>query len=130
MKILFTLNSESVSNETIDGSTGSNADLDIKDSLSSKEGNQGNNGGGKTNGGSSLVENLDQANAEIERLRKLYDKASGELQGKIWLFVKYMIKRFIRLIFKTNCSLLNDEAFLYFLRYLITSNLRRDMWYE
>ena len=88
------MNSESVSNETIDGSTGSNADLDIKDSLSSKEGNQGNSGGGKTNGGSSLVENLDQANAEIERLRKLYDKASGELQGKIWLFVKHMIKHF------------------------------------
>ena len=92
MKILSILNSESVSNETIDGSTGSNADLDIKDSLSSKEGNQGNSGGGKANGGSSLVENLDQANAEIERLRKLYDKASGELQGKIWVFANYMIK--------------------------------------
>ena len=54
----------------------------MKDSMSGKEGNQGSNGGGKTSSGSSLVENLDQANAEIERLRKLYDKASGELQGK------------------------------------------------
>ena len=90
--MLLISNSESVSNETIDGSTGSNADLDIKDTMASKDGNQGNNAGGKSNGGSSLVENLDQANAEIERLRKLYDKASGELQGKIRIFLWNMIR--------------------------------------
>ena len=56
----------------------------MKDPMSGKEGNQGSSGGVKGNGGSSsLVDNLDQANAEIEKLRKLYDKASGELQGKI-----------------------------------------------
>ena len=43
----------------------------------------GGGSGGKANENSSLVDNLDQANAEIERLRKLYDTASGELQGKI-----------------------------------------------
>ena len=88
------MRSDPISNETIDGSTGSNADLDMKDSMSGKEGTQGSSGGGKTNSGSSLVENLDQANAEIERLRKLYDKASGELQGRnlvlTWYGMVYM----------------------------------------
>ena len=79
-----------MSNETIDGSTGSNADLNMKDPMSGKEGNQGNSGGGKGNGGSSsLVGNLDQANAEIEKLQKLYDNASGELQGKFFGLYKY-----------------------------------------
>ena len=32
------------------------------------------------------LDNLDQANAEIERLRKMGDKISGELQGKINFF--------------------------------------------
>ena len=32
------------------------------------------------------LDNLDQANAEIERLRKMGDKISGELQGRINLF--------------------------------------------
>ena len=75
-----------MSNETIDGSTGSTADLDLKDPMSGKEGSQGIGAGGKTSGGSSsLVDNLDQANAEIERLRKLGDKLSGELQGKSYV---------------------------------------------
>ena len=79
--------SESVSNETIDGSTGygstgSTADLDLKDPMAGKDGD-GIGGVGKAIGGSSsLVDNLDQANAEIERLRKVSDKLSGELQGK------------------------------------------------
>merc|ERR1711981_1225665 len=60
-----------------DGSTGSAADLEMKNQMASKDGG---GSGGKTNENSSLVDNLDQANAEIERLRKLYDTASGELQ--------------------------------------------------
>ena len=47
----------------------------------------GGGSGGKANENSSLVDNLDQANAEIERLRKLYDTASGELQGKIDILI-------------------------------------------
>ena len=48
------------------------------------QGGQGQGGvGGSAGGGtSSLVDNIEQANAEIERLRKLGDKLSGELQGK------------------------------------------------
>ena len=52
----------------------------MKNQMASKDGG---GSGGKANENSSLVDNLDQANAEIERLRKLYDTASGELQGKI-----------------------------------------------
>ena len=77
--------SESVSNETIDGSTGSTADLDLKDPITGKQGGQGSGVRGKSSGGSSsLVDNLDQANSEIERLRKLSDKLNGELQGKVY----------------------------------------------
>ena len=36
----------------------------------------------KTGAKTRLPENLDQANTEIERLRKMGDKLSGELQGK------------------------------------------------
>ena len=87
IKILFSF-SESVSNETIDGSTGSAADLEMKNQMASKDGG---GSGGKANENSSLVDNLDQANAEIERLRKLYDTASGELQGKIDILIPIII---------------------------------------
>ena len=71
-----------MSNETIDGSAGSNADLDMKEPMPGKEGSQGGSGGGKPNdGSSSLVDNLDKAKAEIERLTKAYEKASADLQG-------------------------------------------------
>ena len=91
IKIWFSF-SESVSNETIDGSTGSAADLEMKNQMASKDGG---GSGGKANENSSLVDNLDQANAEIERLRKLYDTASGELQGKINILMPtIMMSRF------------------------------------
>ena len=36
------------------------------------------------------LDNLDQANAEIERLRKMGDKISGELQGRINLLLFFL----------------------------------------
>ena len=53
----------------------------------------GGGSGGKANENSSLVDNLDQANAEIERLRKLYDTASGELQGRIDILIPIIIMK-------------------------------------
>ena len=79
---------ESTSSETLE-QVGSNANI------ASTMASQGVSGGGKgseqkqqsssssSTSGAKKVENLEQANAEIERLRKHNEKLGGELQGKM-----------------------------------------------